>query len=139
VSNNYATTEPRHTEAPKTITYEGETTMSKNTVARELEVLESASISAQLVMQRRMEELRERLTAFDNWPEDEYPEETVMLMLVKYNTSDKVYTYTLLKSIGKWFVSGRGNHNYKTWEEIAELFADKVTELWIVTGWEQVL
>jgi len=71
------------------------------------------------------------------------PDGTVLLMGIRYEaqTSDKVWTYALLKAGGLWYVSGSGAPTAAGWTAINRwLERDGRIVLWVkaATSWAEV-
>lgn len=99
---------------------------------------QTAKTRAQIARQR-IRELEQELAFLSQFPEDNFPEHTVLLTQRTYTVSvpgtvthnayqeERIYTYVLLKTAGQWWMTGTNGHgiNGASWDKVIEFIGEE--------------
>jgi len=99
-------------------------------------------VSRRVLLEKQAERALEALESLEIFGDDVYENETVLMVNYKHlEYSDKTYSYIAAKLDDRWYLTGYQNEGPRSWDKLVEQFLShgEVTEVWMVTGWEQIL
>jgi len=103
---------------------------------------ESTVVSRRVLLEKQAERVMEELERLEIFGDDVYENETVLMINFRHGpSSDITYSYVAAKLDGRWYVTGYQNEGPRSWDKLVELFLShgEVVEVWMITGWEQIL
>jgi hypothetical protein len=103
-------------------------------------VEEGKAVEKKDVLERQLARIMTEIDKLELMGEDAYEDETVLLIKFKYPHVEATYDYVVFKAAGRWYMTGYQNQGPKSWSQVVEYFAKgDIVEMWMNTGWEQVL
>jgi len=103
---------------------------------------ESKVVSRRVLLEKQAERVMEELERLEIFGDDVYENETVLMINFRHGpSSDITYSYVAAKLDGRWYVTGYQNEGPRSWDKLVELFLShgEVVEVWMISGWEQIL
>lgn len=87
------------------------------------------------IIAHQLASLQKELAILDRFGEDVYLDDTVLRFVMKFEGNSTLYSYTALKSVGQWWLSGNPNRtgHVKTWEELTNWWSTRVQSIEIMT------
>jgi hypothetical protein len=103
-------------------------------------VEEGKAVNKKSALERQLDRIMTEIDKLELMGEDVYEDETVLLIKFKHPHSEAVYDYVVFKAAGRWYMTGYQNQGPRAWSGVVEYFAKgDIVEMWMNTGWEQVL
>jgi hypothetical protein len=103
------------------------------------EELESnMAVDRKAVITRELERLQAELFEIEQYGEDNYDDNTVLVFDMKFPTHDTIFTYAAIKKEGNWFITGVQTGQYKSWSQLVSFWKDKVVSIHKVATFDEV-
>lgn len=89
-------------------------------------------------LRARADIMEARAWALDEFGEDDFDDEDVLMFKKRFSPISKLYTYAAVKAEGLWYVTGTRQRNPLTWKQLVEFISEGCDELWQCTEFEPI-
>lgn len=96
------------------------------------------AVDRKAVIKANMERLEAELFEIEQYGEDDYEENSILVFDMKFPNNDKVFTYAALKKEKQWFITGIVQGSYMTWSQLVNFWKDKVVSILVATTYDAV-
>jgi hypothetical protein len=90
------------------------------------------------VIRHSLEQLQAELFEIEQFGEDNFDENTVLVFDMKFPNTETIFTYAAIKKDGNWFITGVSNGQYMTWPKLVGFWKEKVVSIHKVTAFEEI-
>lgn len=99
---------------------------------------ENPVVDRKSIIKARMEQLEAELVELEQFGEDKFDDNTVLVFDMKFPNNETIFTYAALKKEGVWFITGVQQGSYKTWAQLVAFWKDKVVSIHKVSAFEEL-
>jgi hypothetical protein len=96
------------------------------------------AVDRKAVITRELERLQAELFEIEQYGEDNYDDNTVLVFDMKFPNTETIFTYAAIKKDSAWFITGVQTGQYKTWAQLVSFWKDRVVSIHKVATFDEV-